>query len=191
MAERDTRDNQIDEAALLSNGELLQLYSTAKAEEFHFLTAHHSRVAFYAGLLSTLLAATIGGLASAKEPLHYGLLLIGPFISILVALTAFSGTLRPYRRFLEAVTMVAKLEERLGLAEKPQHPRGPKWYQTEALVPCRFTESRNQVKDSGEFVDSHRRKGYRRAVLWLLWVFILCNIVVAVLAVLLLAGVLL
>jgi len=187
VAEESTQ--RAEEAPHADNGDLLQLYSTAKSEEFHFLNAHHSRVAFYAGLLTTLLAATLGGLANATETLHYGLILFGPAVSILVIITAFSGTWRPYRRFLEAVTVIAKLEERLGLTKGPLHPKGSKWYQTEPLVPDRFAKSRDQAVCSEKFVSMHRRRGFRRAVLWLLWLYMVCNIAVAALVVLRLAGV--
>jgi len=108
------RDHQGQPDRPHEDSHLLKLYELFKGEEFHFLNAHHSRISFYSGFLSTLIAVTIAGLLRASVSWHYAVLLSSSVLILLVISTAFSATWRPYQRFLEAVTMSAKIEEKLG-----------------------------------------------------------------------------
>lgn len=182
------RDHQGQPDRPHEDSHLLKLYELFKGEEFHFLNAHHSRISFYSGFLSTLIAATIAGLLKASASWHYVVLFSSSGLILLVIGTAFSATWRPYQRFLEAVTMSAKIEEKLGLTTPPANPSGERyWYQTEPIVPKRLIESRTVLKrafrkpkhlqTSEEFIAAHKRRGYRQWVITLLWGFLVCDLV--------------
>jgi hypothetical protein len=51
----------------MENAKLLKLYELAINEEHHFLEQHQSRIAFYSGIVSALVAGTADGLFQASN----------------------------------------------------------------------------------------------------------------------------
>lgn len=145
--------------AVLEPESLWRLYEMASKEEQHFLDVHQSRVAFFAGILSTVLTATVVGFFQAKELYQLAGLLAGPILIIALARLATAGTERFYRRFLEAVTVKAKLEHRLGLGQPPTGDGG-KWWTCEPLVVGRHLKSRDLAQSADDFVDQNLDGGY-------------------------------
>ena len=143
--------------------ELMRLLELTHAEEQYYLEAQQKRVAFYSSLVSAVLAATIGGAMNASEPLHFFLLTIGPLLVFTLSEIALDGTFRLYQRFLEAITIRAKLEQALNLT-LPQHaPKREHCYWTgESLIPDRHRESRLEMGSSNEFIDRMKHKGYQQ-----------------------------
>jgi hypothetical protein len=122
----------------LNREELWKLYELAINEEHYFLKAHHDRAAFYSGIISALVAGTIAGIFRASEWYHFLALCTGPVLISMISAIAIEGTRRPYQRFLEAVTVRAKIEGELGLTkERSSNADEPDFWRREAIVPLR------------------------------------------------------
>jgi hypothetical protein len=156
----------------LNSKELLKLYELAINEEHHFLKAHHDRAVFYWGIISALIAGTIAGVFNASEWYHFIALCIGPVLIFMVSAIAIKGTGRPYQRFLEAVTVRAKIQEELGLTkDRSSNADEADFWRREPIVPLRHMKSRKDrdCKTSREWVNKHLKRGYR---LWTICLFL-------------------
>ena len=142
--------------------ELFKLYELAVNEEHHFLDAHQNRIAFYSGILSALVAGTVVGLFQASEWYHLAILCVGPVLIFVVSKIAIDGTFRLYQRFLEAVTIRAKIEQELGLTKKRSVNTNAtnSYWQSEAIIPLRHIRSRKDYLSSNAFIREHSTKGY-------------------------------
>jgi len=141
---------------------LLKLYKLAIDEEHHYETAHHERIAFFSGFLSALVTGTGFGLLQASEWYHFALLCVGPILIFAVSAIAIDSAFRGYQRFLEAVTVRAKIEQKLGLTSTQRsEASAPDFYwQSEPIIPHRHIESRRKHESSKSFIDAHATKGY-------------------------------
>ncbi len=148
----------------------LKLYNLAINEEHHFLDAHQNRTAFYSGILSALVAGTVAGLLQASESYHLAILCVGPVLIFVVSKIAIDGTFRLYQRFLEAVTIRAKIEQELGLTKKHSVNTNAtdSYWQSEPIIPFRHIESRKGCESSDAFVREHSKRGYH---LWTIRLF--------------------
>lgn len=145
-----------------------RLLENCEKEEQFFLEAHHKRVAFYSSVISAVLAATIAGVTKAPEGLseYYLLLLAGPVIAVALARIARDGTFRFYQRFLEAVTMRAKLEQALGLTKPGTLPsKANDYWKDEPLIPKRYLDAREDKNalTSEDFIKKYSHLGYQGA----------------------------
>jgi len=146
----------------IENEKPLKLYELAINEEHHFLDAHQNRVAFYSGILSALVAGTVAGFFQASEWYHLAFLCIGPVLILVLSTIAIDGTLRFYQRFVEAVTIRAKIEQELGLTEEHSvntNVSGSYW-RSEPIIPLRHIESRKKYESSDAFIKEHLKGGY-------------------------------
>lgn len=141
-------------------------------EEQHFLEAHQKRVAFYSSILSAILAATIAGAMKATSGIHYTLLLAGPVLIFAIAHIARDGTFRIYQRFLEAVTIRAKIEQVIGLT-KPisELSHDAEYWVDEPFIPSRHMQARRKENSTEDFIEASKRLGYHRSTRNLLYTF--------------------
>jgi hypothetical protein len=148
----------------MSEPDLQKLLETKIQEEHYFLEAHQKRIAFYFSVVTAILAATVAGAINASSPEHYLLLLPGPLLVLALAKIARFGTFRFYQRFLETVTMRAKLEQALGLT-RPHTIRNEEadYWPEEALIPGRHIRSRKACESSDAFIEKHGNLGYQKA----------------------------
>ncbi len=154
----------------MGNEELLKLYELVINEEHYFLDAHQNRVAFYSGILSVLVAGTVAGFFQASEWYHLVFLCVGPVLIFVVSTIAIDGTFRIYQRFLEAITIRAKIEQELSLTKKHSvntNVSGSYW-QSEPIIPLRHIKSREDYESSNAFIKNHETKGYH---LWTIRLF--------------------
>jgi len=152
----------------------LKLLELAINEEQHFLQEHQSRIKFYSGLISTLIAATFAGFLNSKEDFHYYALVIGPVLVFIISTFAIKGTYRLYQRFLEAITVRAKLEQELGLTENKHAQEERKYWKTEPIISGRHVESRIKYESSENFIKKASNKGYH---LWTKYLFNLFQLI--------------
>jgi hypothetical protein len=144
---------------------MLELYALVIKEEQYFISEHQNRVAFFSGLISALLGGTVLGIFSAKEWYHFAILMIAPLTIVAVSIIAIMATRRPFQRFLETVTMKAKIEHDLGYA-KPRGRIEPgeyhRWVASEPLVSKRHLDSRNDptFSTSQQWVTAHLNKWF-------------------------------
>jgi hypothetical protein len=154
----------------MQDDKLLKLYESAVNEEHYFLDAHQKRVAFYLSILSAIVAGVVAGLFQASEWYHLAILCVGPVLIYAVSAIGIEGTFRLYQRFLEAVTIRAKLEQELGLTKKRSVGTNAtnSYWQSEAIIPLRHIESRKDYESSDAFIKEHARRGYH---LWTIRLF--------------------
>ncbi len=148
----------------LTNKELLEVYKTSVDEMHHFLRGHQTRVNFFMSLLSAVFAGIVAGVFKASSWYHLAFLTIGPIIIIALAEIAINGIFRLYQQFLEVVTVRAKLEQVLGLAEQPDsldESADPYWAH-EPILASRHLESRHKYSSSAEWLKHHTNLGYHR-----------------------------
>ena len=163
----------------LTKDDFLDLYKCTIDEEHKELEMHQSRVAFLTGLISALFAATFVGVTQADEWHEYAFLYAGPILIIGLALVGRVVSTQFYVRFLDAVTMRAKLEQRLGLTSGPHLEVSAEevYWQNEPFVPTRHLNSRrdpryNQLEHEGieyagslDWVKEHLLTGYNKSAL--------------------------
>ncbi len=142
----------------------LRLYDLAVREEHYFLDAHQERVAFYAKVVLLLIAATVVGVFLASQWYHFAGLCAGPILVYALSNIARDGCLRFYRRYLEAVTHRAKLEQDLGLTQpRPDaETDGDTYWANEPIIPSRHVTSRKRYRSSEEFLRSSMKRGFHR-----------------------------
>jgi len=153
---------------------LIELYKIIVAEEHFFLAEHQKRIAFYTGLISSLLALIITALL--KSTVYYPPMIMrfAGLLLIVISEAAKLGTGRIYKRFLETVTYRAKFEYDLGftktryLYENGVQTRN--WDETEQYIPTIHIESREKYKSSKDFINANlRMKWNYRFITWLMF----------------------
>ena len=108
-----------------------------------------------------------------------------PFLSLAVILPILNIALcclgrrhanRIYQRFLESVTVQAKIEHLLG-ASLPRHRADERPFQNDDYIqPVRWIKARHDFPTAQEFIDAKMSKGGNRLVHWVYTVFIPCNV---------------
>ena len=156
-----------------STDDYLKLYDIFVKEEQHFLESHQTRVKFYTSIISALLVATVAGILKSTEWHHYLLMLVGPTLSFFVSVIALDGTFRLYQRFLESVSMRAKIEQIIGMTKqtKFQEDNVPSYWDNESIVPPRHLQSRIESKSTENFIKTYSKKGYHRSTHHLFRIF--------------------
>ena len=160
--------------------DIQQLLDLTVREEQYALSAHQNRVAFYSSLISALFAGTVAGALQASATNHYLLLTAGPAIVFALCILGRDGTGRFYRRFREAVSTRAKLEQALGLTLPLEVPdQAEVYWPGESLIPPRYLKARHEQPSSEKFIDSGLRTGYQAVTIRL---FLLYQIVASAIA---------
>lgn len=103
----------------LSRDELWKLLQISIDEEYTYIKENQNRTALYAGFVMTILGASVAGALQAKAGAHWLALLAGPVVATGVAAIAIESARRFYQRFLEALSVRAKVEADLGLGSAP------------------------------------------------------------------------
>lgn len=141
---------------------LLRLYELTINEQQHHFRGIQNRIAFFSGLLSALLVATITGIFEAKACYHFVFLLAGPIVLYVMADIGIEGNTRVYQRWVESVTVRAKLEQKLGLtmsaASADSCDDSDMYWRGEPLVPPRHIDDRNEFESSDDFIKHHISK---------------------------------
>jgi hypothetical protein len=188
----ETNDSTNRSMAALSREDLWRFLQMTLEEERHYNSLHHTVLAFFTGLISAVLTATVAGLLQATTWFAVAAIAVGPAVMLALCRIADFGTSRFYQRFLEAITMRAKAEQALGLSNRPNYPPSnhgiPPMWTEEPLIPIRHLRSRSQYSSSDEFVrgqldrggDRRTTKRMLRAFALIAWV-LLAVVVVRVL----------
>jgi len=137
------------------NEEFLKLYELAINEEHYFLKEHQTRIDFYFGIVSVLVAGTAAGLFQVSEWYHVAILCAcSPLLIFTITKIAIDGTFRSYQRFLETVTIRAKIEQELGLTKRCSGNvnDSDSFWQFEPIIPSRHIESRKDCESSDAFI---------------------------------------
>jgi len=153
-----------DDSQLLSSDDylLLSLYRESIREAHFYTQTHHSRIAFYVGVVTAIVGITGVGLFRATEWWQFGLMALGPLLIIMICFIGSAATFRMYQRLLEAITVRAKIEQLLGLTTVGRFgfTKGGYW-QSEPIVPVRHIKDRCEDDSSGDFIANRVEGGYR------------------------------
>jgi hypothetical protein len=145
---------------------LMRFYELAIQEEHYFLDAHQARMAFYSKVILVLIVVSVFGVFMAHQWYEFAAMCVGPILIYAVSAMARDGCQRFYRRYLEAVSTRAKIEQDLGLT----HPRPDvdldevpeAYWATEPIIAPRHVTSRKRHLSSEEFIRSNMRRGFHR-----------------------------
>jgi hypothetical protein len=153
----------------------LRLLELTTKEEQYYLREHQLRIGFFAGLSSTLIAATFAGFLKSTDASHFYGLIVGPVLVFVTSAFAVKATFRLYQRFLEVITKKAKLEQILGLIHEYEISMEKKYWHNEPVIATRHLKDRMDFKSSSKmFVKNASRGGYHK---WSKWLFILFQII--------------
>jgi hypothetical protein len=166
-------------------------------------------VAYITGLISVLFGSVYLGYNQASRGHHLLLLIVGPVLIIMIAQIGVKVSRQVYERFLDAITMRAKIEQLLGLTKAPANsvtnsPQGgpdkldvntfSKYWENEPIVPTRNLISRNRIgpdieqelRSEGSYAWTKEKlgKGYNANVIKLFRGFQLVSVLVIVMVLL-------
>ena len=154
----------------LDNKELLELYKSTIDEEHFYLEAHQKRANFFTGIISTLIGVSIFGLIQLSVDTnsvwyHFIILLFVPLLIVIISEIGKKGTFRFYQRFIETVTVRAKIEHELGFTNnRLVTPKSKDWWKFEQIIPPRHLEKRSDYNSSEEFVKDKKHSGYQGVI---------------------------
>ena len=151
----------------LQNSDLLDLYKTIVEEEHYFAREHQSRIEFYVSIISALMTVTVAGAFKAASWYQYLFVTVGPILIFVVSEIAIGGTFRLYQRFLESITMRAKIEQIIGLTEEAAHQSEDEYWPLEPIIPMRYLKARRESASSEEFIEKFSKAGYHRNSMYL------------------------
>lgn len=144
---------------------LLTVYEAAKRDEHFFVEQHQRRLAYFTSLIIAVVGGIVLGTVHAKGVTAHLLLVLLPLLLVVVARYAIEATGTIYRRFLETITVIAKLEHEMHMtAPRP----GNGWFGSEPYVHMRHINSRGESGTSAAFVEKHMTEGYRDVVVGML-----------------------
>lgn len=142
-----------------SNELLFKLLELWTKEEQNATDSHQKITQFYASFISAALAATIAGAMAAKTPMHFLLLLVAPALVRSISKLAIIASERQNKRFIEAITSRAKLEQALGLCVPIENENKSAYWLGESFIAPRHLGARLSFQSSQEFVDNHMQHG--------------------------------
>ena len=98
------------------NEHTVEIVKLLDEEERFFLDEMHKRMIFFAGLVTTLIGATIAGYLELKDDIiGCSLLFAGPFLTCFVSYLGYKACWASYRRFLESITAQKTFSHKVGL----------------------------------------------------------------------------
>ncbi len=152
-----------------NNIDLKELYKETLQEQRYFSEDHNKRIVGFTGLISAITFATLAGFLKVSQPLHYLALLLGPVAMFTVSQVALEAIKGLHRRWLECISMRAKIEYRLGLMNPSSGPteKPLDYLRCEPLVPPRHIEDFEKHQSSQNWLDMAEGQGYQKHVTFL------------------------
>ena len=142
--------------------DFIELYKIFTDLETKFILMHQDKVKFFIGIISALTAATITGLYKSELWQHFALTIFGPILIILICFISKKSVLRPYQRFLEAISAKAKIEQQLGMTQSLPTISEDDYWKNEPITAPRHLESRRGYDNSESWVKALSKKGYHQ-----------------------------
>ena len=139
----------------------LEIYKVYKGKETICLKLHRQYSQQYFTLIMAIFAASLLAIYHFKTDYQIMLaMLFVPIVNIVLSVTAIHMCNRFYKRFLEAITIQAKLEPLIGLiATRPDasEPSSP-FPEDTHILPERWVTGR-QHKKAKDFIDNKMKRG--------------------------------
>ena len=147
----------------MKNESLLKLYLAMRSEHVEWISRHSEHFCHYLTLVVAILGVTGAAMYKLYEPDAGGTVvglvgLLGFGANIGLCWVATRACDRFYRRFLESVTVMAKLEASLELDKRPSVREDP-FGDDQHWFPQRFYDDRDCHKKGECFVKARMNKG--------------------------------
>lgn len=157
-----------------------ELYKLAHQEQISWLNLHRQHSQQYFVLVSALFAASLGAIYHFRNaPLFTIAVVVGPVLGALLSITAVGMCDRFYRRFLESITIQAKLAPIVGVTEERSElsngKRPTPFSDDTHYIPARWVKSYCYGR-SEDFVQAHMRLGANRFAFWSFRVLLMANV---------------
>lgn len=159
-----------EEGKEISNDALLKLYEIHSEDQISHLDSHYKYRNYYTTILAGLLAIFVGGMLQFyKQPFAPALLVI---LFCIAVLSEFGKRTidRYYRRFLESIAILSKIENLLGIDDsiKTENSEFTKvlWSNDKQLIPDRWIRDRRQYETSEQFISERMKMGDNRYAHW-------------------------
>lgn len=157
MSESQQEDQVVDHESSLSilndRGALQWFYSEVSSNLRFIVDKVWENAKFFTTLTSALLTFSAAALAKGwldksrvnQDPVGYLLLAVVPLLVIMIAFIGTRNLYREYRRFLDWMTVMAKIQERLGLHEEIETRIYP---EDSCLLPKHFVKHSHLTSES-------------------------------------------
>jgi hypothetical protein len=139
-----------------------KFYELIVDEEHFHSEQHEKRIGFFAKIVSILFGATVAGVFKADQWYEYAFLIVGPFMIYTISNLGIKSIFSVYRRFIETVSIRAKLEQFLKMTKNNDSNNAEHYWQNESLLPERYLRSRKEFNTSKEFIDKYSSLGYQK-----------------------------
>lgn len=169
----------------MDENKAFEFYKLVRSEQISWLNLHREYAQHYSTFIAAVFAVTLGVIYQFKDNPWISLAAaIGPVINILLCVNADRVCDRFYQRFLEGITIQAKLEALLdftssrsgmGASSESSMP----FPQDRYLLPERWLESR-QYATAAQFVEANMDAGSNRLVRRIFRLLLVANIGLAV-----------
>ena len=156
-------------------------YKQIKDQEISWLNLHRQYSQQYLTLISAILAISIGAIYQFKnEPFIILVVIIGPLLNIIFCITAIEMCNRFYNRFLEGISIQAKIEPLLSIYNLRDKNKGDDdnfpFPDDIYYLPARWVESR--IEDNSlDFIEKNMKSGANQYVQFSFWLLLFVNIV--------------
>ena len=162
----------------MTDNQILDLYKKATDENLHFLDLTLSRVRFFLGLVTAIVAGTVTGLFKAIYWYQILLMSTGPILIFYISSITNDGMMHIYRLFLESVTIRFKLAQKLGLTINNENTELKSIWKNEPILPTRYIPDEKKFNSSADWIDDAMKK---LPSLWFSRIFRATRILVALL----------
>ena len=165
----------------MDESKALEIYKMIKGEETMWLNLHRQYSQQYFTLIAAIFATSLLATYHFRgEPWLTLIVLIAPIVNILLSVTAIRMCNRFYQRFLEGITIQAKLEPLIGLTgPRPDEIEASRSFpEDKHILPERWLTGRKQGK-AADFVQQKMGGGSNRLVQASFYLLLVANVAVA------------
>ena len=183
MEERQNASWLSKEGMEINEDRIWDLYKIYCEDQRAYLGFHYRYKYYYTLLLSALLAVFVGGILEFHESPYTPVLFAIPILMIAVSTLGRLSIDRYYKRFLESITICAKIENVLGLDRSIRTKKSEfteiLWSKDKQLLPYRWMRDRTECgkyESSEDFIDERMNMGDNKYARWTFWLFGLSSV---------------
>ena len=163
----------------MNDNTAFELYKLARQDQINFLNLHRQYSQQYFVLITTLFGISLGVLYHFRDnPWIMIALIFGPILGVLLSINAIKACDRFYQRFLENITIQAKLEPIIDVKKVrtilSKEDNIMAFTEDDYLIPERWIKARS-CPTSKEFVKTHKRRGVNKYIFLSFLVLIIAN----------------
>jgi len=163
----------------------VELYKVHVGGQSEWLGLHQKHCQQFLVLISAVSAASLTALHYfGGDPVVLCAICMGPALNVILAITAIKLCSRAYKRFLEDVTIAAKLQPLLGLSKREadgNHGEDTQVFGDDvAYTPSRWHRARADHGTADEFVRAYGNRGAHLYVTVTFGALIIANVVLLV-----------